>query len=217
MPVAYALVLSTPSVRLPKDDLGLRRFETPDIASDVRLAQTFTMTADGLQAIEVFPAAPHGNVSGYVRLELHDITLDQGARVLHAAEVQAAHLVKTPSYRFEFPPILESKDRVYRLELVSSAAMPAEGVAFWATKGERYDGGELLINGAPRWADLAFRTHAPAPSIWRLLMTLRQTNPVRGHLVLVAFAVVWLLSGLVLRAIAGLADGFRSQRADSAA
>jgi hypothetical protein len=203
--VAYALVLRAPSVTLPNDPLGLRRFQTPEIAPNVRLAQTFTMPADSLRAVEVSPASPRRSVSGAVRLELYDVTVEQEPRpLLRAAEVEAAALVTGQSYIFEFEPILDSKDRVYRLDFVSSETRPPQGVALWATKGERYDGGALFINGTRRWADLTFRTHAAAPSIWRLLMTLRETNPIRAQLVLAAFAAVWLLSGLAAGVLAGL-------------
>ena len=206
LPVAYALVLRAPSVALPNDPLGLRRFQTPEIASNVRLAQTFTMPADGLHAVEVSAASPRGSVTGNVRLELYDVTVEASHPLLRVDEVDAAVLVKTPFYTFEFTPVPDSKDRVYRVDFVSSETRPVEGLALWATKGERYDGGALFINDTRRWADLTFRTHADAPSIWRLLMTFRQTNPVRGHLVLATFGVVWLLSGLVLGVIGGLAD-----------
>lgn len=217
MPVVYAVLLAAPSVTLPGDDLGLRRFQTPQLAPDVLLGQTFNMTGDGLYAVEVFPTPVGERVSGYVLFVLYDITDESRLIRVRSADVRAEDLIKASSYRFEFPPVLDSEDRSYRLDLVPSAITPAEGVAFWATKGERYAGGSLRINNQDRWADMAFRAYAPAPSIWRLLMTLRETNPVRGHIVIAVFVAVWLLLGLMLRGIAGMSDEPRRTGFDGAA
>ena len=191
--VFYGLMLSAPSVALPGDDLGIRRFRTPPLGPDLRLGQTFLMTGNDLHFIEVFPAVGE-RVTGDVRLELYEVrnNLLVPVRML---EVLAEDVMRGSSYRFELAPVPNSKDRTYRFDLV---AAPAEGVAFWATKGERYTGGSMHANGRERWADMAFRVYAPAPSIWSRLMTVRQTNPVRAYAVLAALAAVWLLLGAML-------------------
>jgi hypothetical protein len=206
VPLVYALLLAAPSVTLPGDDLGIRRFQTPQPTADVPLGQTFTMTGDGLDAIEVFPTAVGKQVSGSVLFVLYDDT--DGIRLTHvrSADVRVEDLIKAPSYRFEFPPILDSEGRSYRLGLVPSAIAPAEGVAFWATKGERYATGSLRINNRDRWADLGFRAYAPAPSIWRLFMTLWDERPVRAYILSGSLIAVWLLLGLVIRELAGMED-----------
>lgn len=209
IPVLYALALATPSVTLPGDGLGIRRFQTPPLDSELRLGQTFTMTAVGLHAIEVFPVAVDARVSGDVRFELYELRENRLIPV-SVAEVLAEEVVRGQSYRFEFAAIPDSKDRTYRLDLV---AAPAGGVAFWATKGERYEGGSMHANGRDRWADLAFRVHAPAPSVWRRLMMLRDTNQARAYLVLAAFVAIWLLLGLVLRTLPNVLP--ESDRTDS--
>ena len=163
------------------------------------------MTIDGLSAVEVFPAA-EGQVSGDVRFELHALSDRPGDRadiLVRSAEVLALDLFKAPSYRFEFPVIPDSKDRTYRLDLVAS---PATGVALWATAGERYGDGSLYANGRRRWADLAFRVHAPVPSVWLRLMTLRATSPVRIYIVMGAGAAAWVLLGVAVRSLAGRSD-----------
>ncbi len=195
LPPIFALLLTVPSVDLPGDELGIRRFQTPPLGTSLRLGQTFTMTADGLHAIEVLPVVPAGRVTGDVRFELYEV---RDARLIPAriAEVLAEEVLRGPSYRFEFAPIQDSKDRSYRFDLIPS---PAEGVAFRATRGERYAGGRMHANGRERWADLAFRTYAPAPSIWGRVMALGRTNPVRAYTAAAALIVTWLLLGFVLR------------------
>ena len=152
-----------------------------------------------MHAIEVFPAPVGERVSGFARFVLYDVTEGRPVRV-RGGVVTANSLMRAPSYLFEFPPIVDSADHSYRLDISTTQA---EGVAFWATKGERYADGNLRINDHDRWADLAFQTHAPAPSIWRLLMTLRDEHPMRGYIVIGAFASIWLLLGLVVRDLAG--------------
>ena len=199
-PAACALLLAAPSITLPGDDLGLRRFQTPPLGPDLRLGQTFTMTGNGLHAIEIFPVAARDRIAGDVRLELYEM---QGglAALVGVTEVLAEEVVAASPYRFEFATIAGSKDRTYRFDLV---AAPAEGVAFWATMGERYEGGRMHANGRDRWADLAFRAYAPAPSIWARFMALWATNPVRAALATAALTAVWLLLGLTLRMLANI-------------
>ena len=199
MPVLYAVLLAAPSVTLPGDSLGFRVFQTPALSPSLRLGQTFTMPGDGFHAIEIFPSAVGGPVSGKIQLELYE--LDSGhseIALVRTGEASSSDVVRAPSYRFEFAPIVDSKDRTYRFDLIASEG---EGVAFWATKGERYARGVMRANGRDRWADLAFRAYAPNPSVWRRLMTLRETNPVRAYLVIAAGLAIWLLLGFILREI----------------
>ena len=109
-PAVCVVFLATPSISLPGDDLGLRRFRTPPLGPDLRLAQTFTMTGDGLHAIEVFPAGTTERVAGDVRFELYELRNGQPflGRVV---EVLAEDVMRGSSYRFEFAPIGNSKDR----------------------------------------------------------------------------------------------------------
>ena len=202
----YLVALAVPSAMLPSDTLGLRRFPTPAITSDMPLAQTFEMTADGLHAIDVHATSPDGAVSGVVQLALWDVTGGED-RLVRSEDVGAVDLAGAAPYRFTFPPIADSNSRLYRLEFLSSPASPAHGVALLATKGERYAGGSLLIRGEPRWADLAFEAHAPAPSGWvRLMSRGASWVPMKGYVVLVAFGANWIALGVLLQAIAWMPD-----------
>jgi hypothetical protein len=194
--LVYVVVLATPVVRLPSDRLGARRFQTPEITSGLRISQTFEMPAAGLHAVE-FLAVAVGSASGDVRLEVHDLT-GHGDVVVRSASVPAADLVRMHSYRFEFPPIASPSNTPYSLDLVSSDTHQAQGVALWATKGVRYAGGAMLINGVPRWADLAFKTYAPAPSRWRMLMSMPAS---RKYLAIGGFAANWIMLAVVFRAL----------------
>ena len=201
VPLAYILFLATPSVSLPGDNLGIRGFQTPALSPGTRLGQTFSMTGDGLTAVEIFPVAAGGQPSGTVRFDLYEVAANRVLTPMRRAEVPAEDVVRDPSYRFEFAPVPESKDRSYRLDL--SAPEPV-GVALWATRGDRYDGGSMHVNGRTRWAELAFQVHAPAPSVWSRLLTLRDRSPVRAYVVLAASAGIWLLLGVALRLLTSI-------------
>lgn len=204
MPIGYGLLFVMPSVMLPGDNLGIRRFRTPPLGPNIRLGQTFVMPTDGLHAIDVSPVGAGTRPAGDVLFELyelHDAGFERVATRVRSLEVPAEDLLGGSSYGFDFTPILDSKDRTYRLDLVPS---PAQGVAFWATKGERYPGGRMQVNGRERWADLVFRVHAPIPSVWERLMTLHERSPARVYAVVAAFAGLSLLVPLVLHALAGI-------------
>ena len=193
-----ALTLAIPPLTLPSDPLGVRGFLVP-IDRDTAVSQTFTMTADGLRAVEFRPSAMDDAVSGSVRFEL----TEEGSGVVRSGDLPAARLVSSPAYRLEFASIDDSKDSVFRLDLMSSETSPVSGVAVWATKGERYADGALQINGRERWADLAFKAFAPpGRSMWDRLMAMKSPPPGLSStaVILGALAAYWLASGFVLRA-----------------
>lgn len=201
MPVALVAMLAAPGVRLPGDDLGVRGFQTPPVSPEMALTQTFTMTAPGLDGIEVFPVAAGRPTQSQVRFELYetsDIGVEHQEALVRSADVPAEVLARAPSYRFAFAPLLNSKDRTYRLDLVAPSA---SGVAFMATRGGRYADGSLYANGTDRWADMVFRASAPVPSVWELLMRVRATNPVRAYAIMAVLPAFWLLVGLAIRTL----------------
>lgn len=203
--VVYVVALALPVVWLPYDQLGIRRFVSPEIAPGMTVSQIFEMTGNGLQGVRLSPTAV-GQVSGNVRLELHDLT-GHGDTLIRSATVPAASLVRSPTYLFEFPPIGDSKDRPYRLDVVSEDASGPHGVALQATRGAGYGGGAMVINDIGRWADLAFEVDAPAPSGLRALVGAGAGwRAARGVVVVVLFAVIWALLGVLFRALSGLWD-----------
>lgn len=188
----WALAADVPA--LPGSGLGVRRFRTPELGPELTLSQTFKMTGDGLHAIEFYPAPGASRGSGDVRLALSDVT---GAdAVVREATIQAARLTRGGSYRFEFVPIVSSKNRTYRFDLSTTEASSAVGV--WATRGDSYPGGTLLANGRSRWADLVFRTSASTRSLWRVVWW----EAPLGRIALGALAVGWLALGFIFRRLA---------------
>jgi hypothetical protein len=200
-PVAVAALFAAPVAALPGDDLGIRGFATPPLHGGVVYSQSFRMTTDGLHTIEVYPVGVGPRVNGTIRFDLyevHELGDNRSEAHIHSADVLAGDLISAPSYRFEFPPIPNSKGRTYRFDL---AGTPAQGVAFWATHGDRYEGGSLSVNDRGRWADLVFHTYAPVPSLWQRVMALRKTDSARSTVIIAAFPTIWLLAGFTIQVL----------------
>jgi len=119
------------------DDLGIRRFVTPDVTRDWRVSERFRMNTDGLAAITVRPVAAAAP-AGRLRFELRSLT-PSATRVARRAEVAASELAGVDAYRFAFAPIADSRDAAYQLDITSSSDAPSRGIAFAATRGEMSD------------------------------------------------------------------------------
>ena len=177
------------------DRLGLRRFRTPVVAGDVRVAEQFVMRERSLTGVEIRPAVV-GPVSGALRVILTDQT---SGMVVRAADIPAADFARDRSYVFAVDRVEDSRGHWFELAIVSSPEQPAGGVAFWATRGDRLGNATLLINGVERWADLAFQSHTPVTSAIGLFRRSSGTDRMRQAIVLAGVVVVWLLVGVVLR------------------
>ena len=177
--------------------LGLRRFATPGVSDGWQIGQGFRMNADGLTAVEVRTTAV-GLVRGRVRFELR-LDDDPARPAIRSGEVEAASLVQGDSYRFDFAPVADSRNAQYRFDLSSSQEEPSRGVALWATRGDSYPDGALVVNGTERWADLAFRTYSRTPPPHWVSPWLERAQQGRVQLALGALALSWVLLGRVLR------------------
>jgi hypothetical protein len=187
-----ALVVSPDTVG---SAVGLRRFLTPEIGPAWQVAQRFTMDARGLSAIEI-RAHRVGEAAGTFVVTLRDRDAPDTVR---RTEVPAAELVRGASYTVRFDPIARSQNHEFELAIAPSPADPGRGVALWATKGET-DAGALRINGAERWASLAFQTHTPSVSLGRSFFRAEAGRPPRW-LGLIALIGQWLALRVVLRAL----------------
>ena len=195
---AAAISLTVRPAVLPADAVGWRKFQVP-VNGEIAVSQTFSMTADGLHGVEVHAEAVGEAPSGILTYEL----TETGSGVVRQGEIPVARALTSSAFTVEFEPIEDSKDAVYRFDLSSSQSEPANGIAVWATKGDRYPDGALQINGRDRWADLAFKALAPgAQSDWERLVSMQSPPPGISSrtAILAALAVYMLMCGFVLRA-----------------
>lgn len=191
--------LARPATPLPGDHSWLRRFHTPEVSYERSLGQTFVMNRNGLHAIEFHPASNGLHPSGEIQVALVDVTPGVDSDVVRSGVIRAAELAGRRSYRFEFSPIADSRNRSYRFELTASDM--SSGFVLRAAKGEGYPEGTLTVNGRSRWADLAFQTIAPTSSMWHTLWTSRTASGSSGRLVLALLAATWVAMGVMFRAL----------------
>jgi len=198
--VVFAAALTTPSVSLPADAAGFRRFQV-ELDQTTTVSQTFVMTADGLAAVTLSAAATHPDPTGSVQVDLFDVS---DRKLVHKFDVSAREFVEQPVYRLTFPPIDDSAGQTYRID-VRGSNLPAGGIALWATKGSRYSGGTMLINDRERWADLTFAAYAPAGQTAWTRLTAAATDPRRrsgAQAALGALAAYLAALGFLLRVVA---------------
>jgi hypothetical protein len=178
------------------DALGIRRFRTPEITGNTRIAQQFVMHERMLTGVEVRPSVV-GEVAGSLHFTFTDLTTEQ---VIQSMDVSVRDVVKDDWFGIWIGRIDDSREHWFELAIASSSDAPARGVAFWATRGERLDNAMLLINGAERWADLAFRARTPTTS---MIDGLRRPEGRTRRLVVIASLIAgWMLVGGLLRAVA---------------
>lgn len=197
--VVFGVSLTQPAATFPANRWWLRAFSTPEIGSGRMVGQEFVMSRDGLNAIEFHPV-PVDSLRGRLEVRLVDLTEGATSRVVRTGTFDVADLVRRESYRFEFEPIADSKNRKYRFELTADDGM--SGIALRATKGDPYPRGTLTFNGTSRWADLRFRATAPTTSIWQALWTGPIQSGTSGRIVLALLVINWMAAGVLLRVLA---------------
>lgn len=194
--VAISLYLLVAPPRHPGDRPGWRSFVTPPVAAGVEMGQTFLMNAAGLEAVDIRGRAV-GPVSGRIRLELLEVE-GGDRRLIRTADVDAAEFISRDVYRFQFAPVADSAQKRYRVDVLSSPAAPATGVALLATKGARYSGGALVVNDRERWADLAFQVRTAAQSPASALLNSPYISRMSAVMALISLAIAALAAGVLL-------------------
>lgn len=190
---------------VPRVDRGPDARLVGEIAGPAIVAQTFSVGVDGLDGITV-EARPFGDaVAGTVVFDVAQIDpLDPRLaaslqvtplyRILHPAR----DVVRASRHRVGFPPIAGSRGRLYRLEVRVPDAPPGQGLGLWATRGQAYRGGVLVVNGREVWGDLVFQASAGrATAFGDLQQRLRAWHPAAGS--------PWLLGALLVLYNSGLA------------
>jgi len=200
--IVFAYSLTLPVATLPGNRPWLRRFDTPEIAEGRVFSQTFTMDRDGLTAIE-FNFDPVGPPSRDFTVTLLDVTIPRSSRIVSTQTIRVHALGDRRSFRFEFPPIPDSRFHSYEFDV--SGGDGRSGYALVAARGDGYTGGTLGVDGRARWSDLIFQTDVspPVASTWTTLWTRRGgSGRASGKLILALLGLNWIAVGFLLRAVA---------------
>lgn len=124
------------------------------ISAGKEIQQTFLSTQVGMKAVAVFSKiTPSARLDDYaLSLQLYDQT--GSTRVAHLS-IPLAEAVRQPRIELRFAPRFESRNRGYLLLVTTDA--PEGLIALYASRGERYPGGSLSIDGEIQTSDLAFQ------------------------------------------------------------
>ena len=237
--IALALVLLT-----SYQAVTVRRFEaanglTGELLAGKSVGQTFVARYDGLSGVELElgtylqytgPAkaslvlhlreSPPG-VEGRKTNDESAVGLRSTERDLATVTVPAGtSLAPNPWYRFSFPPIPESQNHSYYVELESPDGAPGHAltVYWWRPdannpNGDPYADGSAYLNGRPRPGDLAFALHyEPSPLSAAAQMARAISANLPGQAMLVLFVSVAAVVGALLYLLAALREPERRGR-----
>lgn len=135
---------------IASNPLGVQPQALSYLVRGVSIEQTFSPACNGLDRVELRIVSNAGMKPGPVSVRLR-----AGGRVI-ARSVVTPVAVDPPWREIVFPPIPDSKDRVYSISLASSSVHRGHAMAVWRSVLSFYTGGRLLVNGRVVGGDLAF-------------------------------------------------------------
>ncbi|MCL5026742.1 MAG: hypothetical protein M1531_09670 [Chloroflexi bacterium] len=159
--------------RLVRDQNGtVTRTRLPDVVQTVSdmvpgeiwgtqtVGQTFRSNLPNLAAVELSLATYARPVTGSVVFHLRQSP--EAESDLRTVEIQAGTVVDNAWRRFEFEPIADSAGKSYYFFLDAPSSVSGKAITMWATSGDAYADGTMMVNHQPASGDLAFRTyHTP--------------------------------------------------------
>lgn len=183
----------------PRVPLRADSFQTAELFGPGRISQTVPLGTGGFNAIG-FRAGPAGEqTQGQVILSLFERRGDVDERLLYETRVPASEIVAAPSYRFAFPPIEDSRGRMYRLQLRLPDAERGQGIVLWASDGRWTDGGSLFIGDESAYAELVFDVGVASSTLWSgLLERARSGNQRRPGMLVLALMFIAANAAFVL-------------------
>lgn len=136
-------------------DQPLFSYPTPELGASV-ITQTFTSTEHNLCAIRVMFSSPLPMKRGEVNFFLAEG--ERREKVVHHLTRSLKRINDCTRYFFIFPPIENSKGKVYTFWL--STSLPSGNrFSLWYEPTDVYHDGELLIEGESSGGDLYFTTY----------------------------------------------------------
>ncbi|MFN8059582.1 MAG: hypothetical protein U0Q12_10490 [Vicinamibacterales bacterium] len=175
------------------------------VREDQVLSQLVRLDASGLNGVTLYPDRDATRAGGDAVVEIWKLpprwpvpTNERDELVLRSAR-SAASLAESDAWELSLPPQIDSRGRMFRVDLRSANAGEGEGFAVIANAWGGQDPETLTLDGREVWGRLAFRTSATdATGAGNLILMLRRMTGRRD--------VRWLLAGgvgLLLLALAG--------------
>jgi hypothetical protein len=121
--------------------------------------QTVTGRGGSLRAASLFLGTYRRENSGTLKLEL--VSADGVA--LASSRLAASEITDNAWGTFKFEGIPLTEGTVYSFRLTSEDSSEGNAVTWYASKSDRYDGGQALIDGHPSGGDFALRLEIDDP------------------------------------------------------
>lgn len=178
---------------------------TPEIAGPDPLVLLFTMRADGLEAVDLYPHPSTRPPQGDVTFTLvADVTGMETMLLASRTSAPAAIVAASRPYRVQLPRIDRSSGRQYWLEIGLPDTPPGHGLRFEAGW-PLYPDARMRIGARPEWGDLKFQTVAARTTIARSLARQRRTGPAfarsNAFWIVALVGFTWVL-GVIVRDLA---------------
>ncbi len=155
---AMAVVVKTSLDRLVVPPWGNPVGEglSAEVAGDTQVGQRFTAPLPGLYRIEVTldratARSPHP-------ITFHLKTDPAAADDLWTAQLSTEEVQTGVPYRFEFPPLRNSKGQTFYFYLESADSVPGDAIAVRYSPGATLDGASACLNGEAVAGDLQFHS-----------------------------------------------------------
>ncbi len=143
------------------------------IWAEQSVGQSFRAEYNGLHRVEVSLADYGRRNTGPVRYRLYALGATQPLR---AGEFPAEAIQGDITYPLDFPPVPDSAEHSYYLELTAPAASPDNAItAYWQPQ-DTYLPGSAYLAGQPRSGDLVFSLYYQVAPWERLLVLFRQVT-----------------------------------------
>jgi hypothetical protein len=126
-----------------------------EIINEDKAIQTFKPKLNGLSAVSVMLATYARPTEGEIKFRLED---NNGKNLIEKV-VSAKAILDNSYYNFTFEPILDSKDKTYRLIMWSEGSPSGKAITAWASKKDVYPEGKLTFKGDELSGDIAMKIY----------------------------------------------------------
>ncbi len=121
------------------------------------VGQTFFSPYNGLLEVETILNVSYDHYdAGDIIFHLRDASSPED---LVTAKIDADDLIKGPPVAVFFPPIADSKDKLYLFYFESPNSTPGNAPAIYSSARDYYPGGTAYVDQEPVNGDLVFKTH----------------------------------------------------------
>ena len=126
-----------------------------EIYKNYSIQQTFKSEFNGLTGVSFMLANFGRPVSGILYMKLYD----SDDNLLKTSFVDVKKVSDNQFYGFEFPELVDSKNKYYRLELAIPDGESGSTLTAWCSKQDEYADGELIIKTAEVAEDLVLNVY----------------------------------------------------------